>query len=84
MILKSKISSKDTLRLSLVVLAFLAVFVCFTGNSDAATINVGSGAGNDSATIQGAINSPEQMMLYMCIEMVQVHIMKMLISKSQI
>ena len=57
MILKYKISSKDTLRLSLVVLAFLAVFVCFTGNSAAATINVGTGAGNDSATIQGAINT---------------------------
>ena len=57
MILKSKISSKDTVRLSLVVLAFLAVFVCFTGNSAAATINVGSGAGNDSATIQGAVNT---------------------------
>ena len=57
MILKSKISGKDALRLSLVVLAFLAVFVCFTGNSDAATINVGSGAGNDSATIQGAVNT---------------------------
>ena len=56
MILKSKTSSKNALRLSIVVIAFLAVFVCFSDDSTAATINVGSGAGNQSTTIQGAVD----------------------------
>jgi parallel beta-helix repeat protein len=54
--LKYKLSSKDALRLTILIIAFLAVFVSFSDNSTAATINVGSGAGNQSATIQGAVD----------------------------
>ena len=56
-ILKYEISSKDALRLSIFVIAVLSVFCMFTDNSTAATINVGSGAGNQSATIQGGITA---------------------------
>jgi uncharacterized repeat protein (TIGR01451 family) len=57
--LKYKLSSKDALRLTIIIIAFLAVFVSFTDNSTAATINVGSGAGNHSTIIPGDINSAQ-------------------------